>query len=343
MAPIPWEEADPFSISMYAQESTYWASLQESDTLMRVCRELSAGRSSEAVESSIEQLCKMCWAEALEAIDSHTLLIAARAEVDHLKRRLAKCSFQSVKQILDEDEITEKRLHIDAVDLKQLDQDQTEKHLEKLCKDAATPRGTGTQEIGVNTEGDEVEVRQRCEDLTARLGRSEAQNAELRRRQRRLEEQLAESSEELHRTQERLDEAVERLEESESTKVVLEGAYEKLQEDHEFELKAGEDARQEVSRLQTEVHRLREDRKASRRPSRRPDSRPPSSPLPLLQGPLSYSEAASLEESPGFTVNRKKAMQVSTSLPSLASKGESAGLAQSGSSILPRSKRPFVM
>eukprot|EP00435_Cladocopium_sp_Y103_P029073 s976_g7.t1 len=108
--------------------------------------------------------------------------------------------------------------------------------------------------------------------------------------------------------------------------------------EHKMQLKAHEDSRQEVTLLQSELLRIREGqvRGLTRRPSasrRLHDSRPPSSPLPLLQGPVSYSDATLEEPSPGFTVNRRA--KVSTSLPSLQ-RGDSAG---AQSSLLPRSKR----
>eukprot|EP00913_Durusdinium_trenchii_P008626 g8100.t1 len=79
------------------QESAYWNSLQESDTLLRLCGELAQDTERrEAVDACVERLCQLCWAEALEAVDCHTLLIAARAEVDHLKRRLSQMNLMSL-------------------------------------------------------------------------------------------------------------------------------------------------------------------------------------------------------------------------------------------------------
>ena len=49
------------------------------------------------VEGCLERLCRLCWAEALEAVDGHTLLIAARAEVDYLKRRLCDLNKVNMK------------------------------------------------------------------------------------------------------------------------------------------------------------------------------------------------------------------------------------------------------
>lgn len=65
---------------------------------MGLCGELAeeTGR-REMVEGCLERLCRLCWVEALEAVDSHTLLIAARAEVDYLKRRLSHLNLMNMK------------------------------------------------------------------------------------------------------------------------------------------------------------------------------------------------------------------------------------------------------
>lgn len=306
MAPIPWEETDPFSISMYAQESAYWNSLQESDTLLRLCGELAQDTERrEAVDACVERLCQLCWAEALEAVDCHTLLIAARAEVDHLKRRLSQMNLMNLKQM----EVQEKHL------------------LHSLVWDQI-PSGDPVEavEAGVNTEAT-AEMDHRCEELQHLVAAKEAQLRGLRGNLRTMEDRLAERAAELQTTQERLCE-------SRSQEALLLEALEQLREEHEIQSKAHEDSRQEVCQLQSELLRMREVR-ANRRWSRKLDGRPPSSPLPLLQGPVSYD--AALEES-NFVTRRAKAMQVSTSLPSLQ-RGEGGP----SSSLLPKSKRPFVI
>ncbi|CAE7767595.1 rvb2 [Symbiodinium pilosum] len=369
MAPIPWSEADPFSISMYAQESAYWSSLQENETLMRLCTDMTAAaaRSNDAVEAQVEQLCKLCWASALEAVDCHTLLIAARAEVDHLKRRLSRCSLAKTKQLIfPEDELPRSdRSRFEGRSF--MDQDQRDLVFsaawDEFRDEGPPPRGDSGDEIpvlldiGVNTEEaaeDTANLRRSCEELQSRLTTAEAEAVRLQGDVSHLEEQLCEAVEETRAAKGHLAEALEQLTEAQSAEAMLQGAYEKLQEEHELEIKLHEDSRHEVARLQSEVIRYRtadvasQDKKAlpsGRRPSRRPlnDSRPPSSPLPLLAGSsVSFSDAAATlreVESPGFTLpNRRKAMQVSTSLPSLQRSGaESQG--QSSLLTAPRSKR----
>eukprot|EP00439_Symbiodinium_sp_Y106_P085250 s383_g27.t4 len=366
MAPIPWSEADPFSISMYAQESVYWSCLQENETLMRLCTDMvaAAARSKDAVEAQVEELCKLCWASALEAVDCHTLLIAARAEVDHLKRRLSRCSLAKTKQLVfPEDDLPgASRPCFDGPSF--LDQDQGDLVFNAVWdefQDDGPPPGSEIPvmvDTGMNTEEtaeDVVSLQRSCEELQSRLSTTEVQAARLQGDVTHLEEQLCEAVEETRTAKGHLTEALEQLTEAQSSEALLQGAYEKLQEEHELEIKLHEDTRHEVSRLQSEVMRYRsadiasQEKKAfhSRRPSRRPlnDSRPPSSPLPLLAGSsVSFSDAAAAlreVESPGFALpNRRKAMQVSTSLPSLQRSGaESQG--QSSLLSAPRSKRPF--
>jgi len=365
MAPIPWEETDPFSISMYAQESTYWSSLQESEALMRMCSELSneTGR-REVVESCIERLCKLCWAEAVEAVDCHTLLIAARAEVDYLKRRLSQFNLMNVKQMVAQDTFAPSRSTLGSPSIEDLQQDQRdlvyglvwEKIRELKDPDGAASAtilalrdyasqcglfagyGADTAEMGINTEVEGRDLFQRCEELERCVSNGEAKLVQLRCDFLRLEDKLAESSVELQVTKEHLGDALHQLEESKSGEAIIQKALEKLQEEHRMQVKANEDSRREVSLLQSELLRMREARLQGRRPSRRLDSRPPSSPLPLLQGPVvSYSDTTLEEPSPAFPVNERA--KVSTSLPSLQ-RGESTG---AQSSLLPRSKRPFVI
>eukprot|EP00434_Breviolum_minutum_P021330 symbB.v1.2.018821.t1/scaffold1516.1/size114181/9 len=406
MAPIPWEETDPFSISMYAQESTYWSSLQESEALMRMCSELSneTGR-REVVESCIERLCKLCWAEAVEAVDCHTLLIAARAEVDYLKRRLSQFNLMNVKQMVAQDTFAPSRSTLGSPSIEDLQQDQRdlvyglvwEKIRELKDPDGAASAtilalrdyasqcglfagyGADTAEMGINTEVEGRDLFQRCEELERCVSNGEAKLVQLRCDFLRLEDKLAESSVELQVTKEHLGDALHQLEESKSGEAfgrkstshdpsddptnqakckrhkmknhaIIQKALEKLQEEHRMQVKANEDSRREVSLLQSELLRMREawqpavsvgwegQRLQGRRPSRRLDSRPPSSPLPLLQGPVvSYSDTTLEEPSPAFPVNERA--KVSTSLPSLQ-RGESTG---AQSSLLPRSKRPFVI
>lgn len=370
MAPIPWEGTDPFSISMYAQESAYWSSLQESEALMRLCSELSneTGR-REVVEGCIERLCKLCWAEAIEAVDCHTLLIAARAEVDHLKRRLSQVNLMNVKHMVAQDAVdAPSRSSLESPSMEDMGQDQKDlvyglvwekiRELRDPTEDASATilalqdyaaqcglfagYGAETEDVGINTEVELSDVFQRCEELQLSVSNGEAKLLQLRCDFLRLEDKLAESTVEVQVTKEHLDEALQQLDECKSGEALLRKAFETLQEEHKMQLKAHEDSRQEVTLLQSELLRIREGqvRGLTRRPSasrRLHDSRPPSSPLPLLQGPVSYSDATLEEPSPGFTVNRRA--KVSTSLPSLQ-RGDSAG---AQSSLLPRSKRPFVM
>lgn len=263
MAPIPWSEADPFSISMYAQESVYWSCLQENETLMRLCTDMvaAAARSKDAVEAQVEELCKLCWASALEAVDCHTLLIAARAEVDHLKRRLSRCSLAKTKQLVfPEDELQgANRPCFDGPSF--LDQDHGDLIFNAVWDEFQDDGPLPGSEIpvmldtGMNTEEtaeDVMSLQRSCEELQSRLSTAEVEAVRLQGDVTHLEEQLCEAVEETRTAKGHLTEALEQLTEAQSSEALLQGAYEKLQEEHELEIKLHEDTRHEVSRLQSD-------------------------------------------------------------------------------------------
>jgi len=357
MAPLPWQEADELSCvsAVYAQEAVYWRSLQDNENLMRLCGELSsaAGKSSESVEGYIEELCKLCWAEAVQVIDVSSLLMAAREEVSSLRWRLSQCNL---------------------ITMKQMQQPDSDKDFEDLkeCLSCSEERSELLRSRLEETEAHLAETKEalclaedRIYEVVQELEEAKGEEA-----------QMAETKEALRLAEAHVSELGKELEEAQNKEVSMRAEYTDLEEEHKRELKVNETIRAEVAQLQSELAQYRallqekklqtqswrqgtvsSESKSRRQSTVQPESPSPSMPtpkLPLLRrgDGLSYADvSSSLQQSDpqSFTKSNKK-MQGSTSLPALHRPSTESTGASPPSGFLPpvqtnlqaRSKRPFV-